>query len=109
MVMLQGASNEAKRRMYYKTLRQLVWWCVLMAIICSAFLLLLMSTPRWIDPTFSLNKVCFSYRGTSCQYLSIRSAFRKVAAAILVLAHVWQPCLSMAGSKIHLDSLLHAC
>lgn len=43
--------------MYYKTLRQLLWWCALIAIICTGFLLLLMSTPRWIDPTFSLGKV----------------------------------------------------
>ena len=28
-----------------------------MAIVCSAFLLLLMSTPTWIDPTYGLLKV----------------------------------------------------
>jgi len=43
--------------MYIKTLGQLIWWCILMAVICTAFLLLLMATPTWIDPTFGLDKV----------------------------------------------------
>ena len=43
--------------MYYKLLRQLLWWCLLMAIVCNAFLLLLMATPKWMDPTWGLGKV----------------------------------------------------
>lgn len=57
ILQLQGMSNAQKHAMYYTTLRQLLWWCVLMAIVCSAFLLLLLSTPTWIDPTYGLLKV----------------------------------------------------
>lgn len=57
VAILQGMSNAQKRTMYWTTFRQLMWWCALMAVVCSAFLLLLMSTPTWIDPTYGLIKV----------------------------------------------------
>ncbi|KAL0026270.1 hypothetical protein WJX77_007445 [Trebouxia sp. C0004] len=52
-----GLNQAQKRAMYIRTFGQLMWWCLLMAVICTAFLLLLMATPTWVDPTFGLGKV----------------------------------------------------
>ena len=54
---MQGMGSAQKHAMYMKTLRQLIWWCILIAVICTAFLLLLISLPSWIDPTFTLGRV----------------------------------------------------
>ena len=53
--------NAEKHAMYMRTLRQLIWWCILIAIICTAFLLLLMAVPNWIDPTYSLGQVRLTF------------------------------------------------
>ena len=67
--MLQGLGRAEKHATYMKTLRQLIWWCILIAIICTAFLLLLISTPSWIDPTYTLGKVSLTSSTVSVAYI----------------------------------------
>ena len=57
LLLLQGLNQAQKRAMYIRSFGQLMWWCLLMAVMCTAFLLLLMATPTWVDPTFGLGKV----------------------------------------------------